>query len=144
MKIVLKDRQGGELLTADSGAVISWTQEYDLRNTENGILEKLSAATGGKAAGSPEQLLDFPDTAARKRRDLTPLLMILAGLVFLFDVAQRRLDWLKEPEKKKGADETPAPRTVQERGKKAKKPEPEETPQAADVLWQSLQKKKRL
>ena len=144
MKIVLKDRQGGELLTADSGAVISWTQEYDLRNTENGILEKLSAATGGKAAGSPEQLLDFPDTAARKRRDLTPLLMILAGLVFLFDVAQRRLDWLKEPEKKKDADETPAPRTAPERGKKAKKPEPEETPQAADVLWQSLQKKKRL
>ena len=143
VKIILKDREGNELLAADSGAVVSWTQEYDLRNTDDGILKRLSAETGGRTADSPESLMDFPDTAARKRHDLTQLLMILAGLVFLFDVAQRRLDWLKEPEKKKDAGEAPVSRTVPKREKKKKQPEAE-APQAAEVLWQSMQKRKRL
>ena len=143
LKITLKDRQGEELLTAESGAVVSWTREYDLRNTGDDLLEKLSARTGGQATDAPEQLLDFPDTAARKRLDLTPWLMILAGLLFLFDVAQRRLDWLKEPEKKDAREEIPAPAKAPGRGRKPRKPEAE-APQAADVLWQNLQKKKRL
>ena len=143
MKITLKDREGGELLAAESGAVVSWTREYDLRNAEEGILENLSAATGGHAADTPERLMDFPDTAARKRTDLAPWLMLLAGLLFLFDAAQRRLDWLKEPPKKEAREEIPGPAKAPKRERKPKKPEPE-APQAAEVLWQNLQKKKRL
>ena len=143
MKIMLYDREGNELLAADCGAAVPWTREYDLRNTEDGILQKLSSETGGRAVESPEALTDFPDTAARKRRDLTPWLMLLAGLVFLFDIAQRRLDLLKEKDKKKDAAGPAAPEAAPKREKKAKKPEPEQ-PQAAEVLWQSLQTKKRL
>ncbi len=146
LRIVLKDWQDNELLAMDSGAVVSWTREYDLRNTEEGILEALGEGTGGHAADSPESLMSFPDTAARKRRDLTPFLMILAGLVFLFDVAQRRLDWLKEPEKKKaGEEKIPVPKTAPKRAKKPGKQEKETaSPAAAEVLWQNLQKRKRL
>ena len=144
LHIVLTDRQGNELLAADSGAVVSWTREFDLRSTEDGKLAALSEATGGHPADTPEGLMDFPDTAARKRRDLTPLLMLLAAAVFLFDIAQRRLDWLKEPEKKeKAADETGAASPAKAKKPEKKKPEAQQ-PQAAEVLWQNMQKKKRL
>ncbi len=142
VKISLRDRLGNELMSAESGAVASWTGEYDLREQEDGILERLSRETDGKATDSPEGLLDFPDTDARKRRDLAPVLMLLAGILFVLDAAQRRLDWIREPEKKKAARETvPVKAREKEKKKPEQGPEPEK---AADVLWQNLQKKKRL
>ena len=140
--ISVRDRLGNELLSSDGGAVLSWSREYDVRTEDEGVLEKLSAETGGRSTENPAELLDFPDTSARKRRDLTPLLALLAGLIFLFDVAQRRLDWIREPEKR----EQSAAAAAAEKPKKAKK-KPEQAPQqekAADVLWQNMQKKKRL
>ena len=141
--VSVRDRLGTELLAADSGAVLSWSREYDVRSADEGALERLSEETGGKSTRDTAGLLDFPDTSARKRRDLTPLLALLAGLIFLFDVAQRRLDWIREPEKKEAQkEETPA-----EKPKKREKKKPEPQPQqekAADVLWQNMQKKKRL
>ena len=92
LHLTVTDREGQVLLSDDTGAVISWTEEYDLRETREDILENLSERTGGIAAASPEELLSYPDTKARKRMDLTPYLMLLAGVLFLFDIAQRRLD----------------------------------------------------
>ena len=145
MHVSVRDRLGNELLAADDGAVLSWSREYDLRAEDDGILEKISAETGGTVLESTEGLLNFPDTNARKRRDLTWVLALAAGILFLFDVAQRRLDWLREAEKKE-------PKAVQEaasipvKTKKTKKKPKQEPPQekAADVLWENLQKKKRL
>ena len=143
--VSVRDRLGNELLAADDGAVLSWSREYDLRNEEEGILEKLSAETGGKQTDNPAELLDFPDTNARKRRDLTWVLALAASLLFLFDVAQRRLDWLKEPEKKETASEKEAAPAKPEKKKQKRKPGPEKPQEkAADVLWENLQKKKRL
>ena len=143
--VSVRDRLGNELLAADDGAVLSWSREYDLRAEDDGILEKISAETGGTVLESTEGLLNFPDTNARKRRDLTWVLALAAGILFLFDVAQRRLDWLREAEKKE-------PKAVQEaasipvKTKKTKKKPKQEPPQekAADLLWENLQKKKRL
>ena len=142
--VSVRDRLGNELLASDSGAVLSWSREYDLRTEDEGVLGKLSAETGGKAPDTAEGLLEFPDTSARKRRDLTWVLALIAGLLFLFDVAQRRLDWLKEPEKK---EEIPVQETEPQKPKNRKADEKkQEKPQekAADVLWENLQKKKRL
>ena len=140
--VSVRDRLGNELLAADSGAVLAWSREYDLRAAEEGVLERLSTETGGIAAETTAELLNFPDTSARKRRDLTWALALLAGLIFLFDVAQRRLDWLREPEKKE-KPETEAPVKVAKKRPEKKQPEkPQE--KAADVLWENLQKKKRL
>ncbi len=142
--VSVRDQLGNELLTSDSGAVLSWSREYDLRTEDEGALAKISENTGGKTTEGTTGLLDFPDTSARKRRDLTWVLALIAGLIFLFDVAQRRLDWLKEPEKK---EEAPAEEEVREKPKKKKTVQPKpEKPQekAADVLWENLQKKKRL
>ena len=142
--VSVRDRLGNELLASDNGAVMGWSREYDLRAEESGILAKLSGETGGKTAESTDGLLDFPDTSARKRRDLTWILALIAGLLFLFDVAQRRLDWLKEPEKKEEKPETEKELPKREK-KKAEKVKPEKPQEkAADVLWENLQKKKRL
>ena len=142
--VSVRDRLGNELLAADSGAALNWSREYDLRTEDEGILAKLSEETGGKTAETPAGLLDFPDTNARKRRDLTWILALLAGLIFLFDVAQRRLDWLKEPEKKE--KETVQEKTPAKPKKKTTKKKAPEDPKekAANVLWENLQKKKRL
>jgi hypothetical protein len=155
--VTLWDRLGNELLSSDSGAVLSWSREYDLRSksgflSENatedgGILAKLSEQTGGKSPETAEGLLDFRDTSARKRRDLTWILALIAGLLFLFDVAQRRLDLLKEPEKKEetAAAEGQEKATMKPNKEKTQRPKPEAPKEkAADVLWENLQKKKRL
>ena len=143
--ISLRDRLGNEILETDLGAVRSWNREYDVREGDNGSLEKLSAETGGVHTENPAELLSFRDTAARKRRDLTWIFALLAALLFLFDVAQRRLDWLREPEKKEKAeapDEAPA-KTKAAKKKKAKEQAPPQE-KAADVLWQNMQNRKRL
>ena len=180
--MTLWDRLGNELLSADSAAVLSWSREYDLRvnqsdSTEKespsegmlaktseqaeGILQRLSEQTGGQSLETAQGLLNFRDTSSRKRRDLTWILALLAGFLFLFDVAQRRLDLLKEPEKKKtpatgGQESTAAEEqqtvppgqekaTPKPKKKKTEKPQQEAPKEkATDVLWENLQKKKRL
>ena len=154
VQVSVRDRLGNELLSADCGAVNGWSREYDLRTRDEGILETLSTQTGGSVVETPADLLNFPDTAARKRRDLTWILALLCALLFLFDVAQRRLDWFRDPPAKPASGEAGAETAREETSEKVSKRKtkprkekpPEQKPQekAADVLWQNLQKKKRL
>jgi Mg-chelatase subunit ChlD len=139
--VAVKDREGTVLGGTRGGGVIAWSREYDQRVRDEGTLEKLAEETGGKVCTEPEGLLDFPNTAARKRVDLTAPLMLLAGFLFLFDVAQRRLDWLKEKEK----NPEEAPREKRKKQPQTDKESKKEPPrQAAEVLWENMQKRKRL
>ena len=141
-RIETEDGSGRVTGSTSGGAVVSWTAEYDQRREDTGALETLAKETGGKVCESIEEMLDFPDTAARKRTDLTALLAGLALLLFLLDVAQRRLDLFREPVKKE-SEETAKP--VKEKKQKPQKKEPEkETPAAADVLWEQMKNKKKL
>ena len=138
----IETQNGLEIRSREAGAVVSWTAEYDQRREDTGALEKLAEETGGKTCESTEGLLEFPDTAARRRTDLTPLLAGLAGLLFLFDVAQRRLDLFRETAKKEEAEEA---KPVKDRKRKAPKKEAEkEAPAAADVLWEQMKNRKKL
>ena len=141
-RIETEDGSGRVISSTSGGAVVSWTAEYDQRQEDTGALETLARETGGKVCENIEELLDFRDTAARKRTDLTALLAGLALLLFLFDVAQRRLDLFREPLKRE-TEETVKP--VKEKKQRPKKKEPEkETPAAADVLWEQMKNKKKL
>ena len=143
LHLTVSDPEGQVLLAEDTGAVISWTHEYDLRESQEGVLENLSEKTGGRVVNNPEELLIFPDTAARKRMDLAPYLMLLAGILFLFDIAQRRLDLFRDPDK--STSRTDREEAKQPETKAAKQPTKQpEQPQAAQLLWQNMQKKKRL
>ena len=147
VRLTLEDGKGKELGTAEGGCVVGWTGEYDQRQEDTGALEELARQSGGKVCGGPEELLSFPDTAAKRKTDLTPLLAGLAMLLFLSDIAQRRLDLFRE--KPKEAQEEPPPEQKRKEprkkaGKSRKEDKEEEGPKAADVLWQSMKDRKRL
>ena len=145
IRIEMEDGKGKVLQTADGGDVVSWTAEYDQRREDTGALETLAKETGGKTCGTTQELLEFPDTAARKRTDLTNLLAGLALLLFLFDVAQRRLDLFREPAEKDKTEETAKQVIKEKKQPKADKKKPEsEGPSAADLLWQQMKDKKKL
>ncbi len=146
MRIEMEDGRGNVIQTSEGGDVVSWTSEYDQRREDTGALETLARETGGQVCGSPKELLELPDTAARKRRDLMPLLAGLALLLFLFDAAQRRLDIFREPVKKEAAEETKqeVPAVKKPKKEPAKKKPEQEAPAAADVLWQQMKNKKKL
>jgi uncharacterized membrane protein len=144
VRIEMEDGKGKVLQTAEGGDVVSWTAEYDQRREDTGALEKLAQETGGRVYQTVEGLLDFPDTAARKRTDLMPLLAGLALLLFLFDVMQQRLELFWEPAKKdeKGTEDKPVKEKKTQK-KKTVKPAGE-APAAADVLWEQMKGKKKL
>ena len=146
MRIEMEDGRGKVLQTSEGGDVVSWTAEYDQRREDTGALETLAQESGGKVCESPQDLLDLPDTAARKRMDLMPVLAGLALLLFLFDVAQRRLDLFREPVKKETEEENrqEAPTVAKPKREPAKKKPEKEEPAAADVLWQQMKNKKKL
>ena len=145
VRIEMEDGKGRVLQTSEGGAVVSWTAEYDQRREDSGALEKLSAETGGKVCETAGDLLDFPDTAARKRTALMPVLAGLALLLFLFDVAQRRLDLFRDPVRTAPAEE-PVKQAAREpkKAEPARKKEDREAPAAADVLWQQMKNRKKL
>jgi uncharacterized membrane protein len=144
IRIEMEDGKGKVLQTADGGDVVSWTAEYDQRREDTGALETLAQETGGKTCGTTQELLEFPDTAARKRTDLTNLLAGLALLLFLFDVAQRRLDLFREPAADK-AEEAGRQVIKEKKQPKPDRKKPEsEGPSAADLLWQQMKDKKKL
>ena len=138
----IETQNGRDITSRETGTVVNWTAEYDQRREDTGALEKLAEETGGRVCETTDGLLDFQDTAARKHTDLTPLLAGLALLLFLLDVAQRRLDLFREPAKQEKAE---AVKPEKAKKQKAKKKEAEkEAPAAADVLWEQMKSKKRL
>ena len=144
VRIEMEDGRGKVLQSSEGGDVISWTAEYDQRREDTGALEALAQETGGNICDDPAELLDFPDTAAQKRINLMPLLAVLALLLFLFDVAQRRLDLFRDPVRQEATDKNkPEPARGKKRGTEQKKTE-KEAPAAADVLWAQMKHKKKL
>ena len=143
VRITAEDGKGNELATAEIGCVIGWTGEYDQRREDTGALEKLAAESGGSVCETPQKLLSFLDTEARKRMDLSPILLGVAMLLFVFDVAQRRLDLFRETPAKAEKEEKPQQKAEKRKTVKKEKPA-KQVPDAADVLWQSMKNKKKL
>ncbi len=133
--------------TVLGGDVVSWTEEYDQRKRDDGAQEAICEASGGKICTEPGELLDFTDTKARKRTDLTPWLMTAAAFLFLFDIAQRRLELFREPQGRQNGqddgDNGKSGKKQQRKKKTAKKPE-EKPGQATEKLWQNMQNRKKL
>jgi hypothetical protein len=143
VRITAEDGKGNELATAEIGCVIGWTGEYDQRREDTGALEKLAAESGGSVCETPQKLLSFLDTEARKRMDLSPILLGVAMLLFVFDMAQRRLDLFRETPAKAEKEEKPQQKAEKRKTVKKEKPA-KQAPDAADVLWQSMKNKKKL
>ena len=141
--VTVRYSENGETLASlDGGAVMPYSQEYDLRFAAGDALEQLTVLTGGVMVETPEELFSAVSEAALARHDLTAPLAVAALVLFALDVAQRRLPWEKWLARQ---DKPEEPADVPREKKRKEKPNPQETQgQTTDALWQAMQKKKRM
>jgi Mg-chelatase subunit ChlD len=81
----------GSLANQSSGFVVPYSPEYRVLGSNEGLLDRLARRTGGRLISDPAQAFvhDLPSVAAP--RPLWPLLMVAGALLFVLDVAVRRL-----------------------------------------------------
>jgi Ca-activated chloride channel homolog len=75
------------------GLVVNYDDELRIRPTDEKLLESLAQVSGGTYRPTPESVFAADDRTARKPLPLWPYLLIAALLVFLADVALRRIDF---------------------------------------------------
>lgn len=109
----------------EGGSVVSYSAEYDLtRGGDKEALAKLAAATGGSVVDTPTALTRVYERDLRVWTDWTKILLIAFVVLFVLDVALRRLSWDKSLEKHKAAR---VQRALEKKAKpveKEKKPKP--------------------
>ncbi len=149
----VEQKEGESLLrTLESGLAVGYSAEYDLRAADgNALLAEIARATGGRLLTDAAELFTERGAQTRARRDMTSTLLLIALVLFLLDVAQRRLAWERWiPAKKvpvpKEATAPKAPKEAPPRkdGKKpAKEPEKPQAPvtDTADKLLANRKKK---
>lgn len=91
---------GGPVLHQQTrGLTVGYSDELRLRPTNTELLQQIATATGGRFDPKPsEALLDSPNRSvsprlAQQTRPLWPELVMLALMLFVFDVALRRIDF---------------------------------------------------
>lgn len=106
----VEQRQGDSLLrTLESGLAVGYSAEYDLRAQDGAaLLSEIAAETGGRVLTDGSELFLERGAQTRARRDLTIPLLLLALLLFVLDVAQRRLAWERWIPARKPKEEKPA------------------------------------
>lgn len=81
----------GEAVLARGGTVVPYPPEYRETGVDMESLRSIAAAGGGTVLEKPEQAFADNLPPVKSRRDLTPFLLALAALLWLVDVAGRRL-----------------------------------------------------
>ncbi len=89
---VVQQDQAGQLLGArPAGFVVPYSPEYRDLRTNPELLAQLARASGGKVLGEPAEAFAIEQASAGQPRELWPWLLALAALLFMFDIAARRL-----------------------------------------------------
>lgn len=91
---MVKGRQlnGEETLSAiSSGLAVQYSAEYKLNQTSS-TLDALINETGGTYINSPEEVFTGKLKDISAKLDLTPLFLVLAIILFMLDIAVRRLN----------------------------------------------------
>jgi Ca-activated chloride channel family protein len=74
------------------GLAVGYPDELRLRPVNSELLRSLAAATGGRLVAGPESVFDPPVSTAARAVPLWPYLATAAVLLFVLDVALRRID----------------------------------------------------
>ena len=91
LNILQADASGAVVAGRPAGFVIPYSQEYrDLRANPT-LLGQLAGLTDGRIVEDPKTVFDRERRVDGQPRELWPWLMVLAVLLFVFDVAARRL-----------------------------------------------------
>ncbi|MBR1736228.1 MAG: hypothetical protein IJ736_04310, partial [Firmicutes bacterium] len=87
-------KYGDEVNIVSSGINIPYSKEYDLNYLKGNptLLKNISYRTGGKVLNSPEEVFYEIQDEVIKKYELTNLLLWLAVLLFLGDIAMRRFN----------------------------------------------------
>src|SRR5262249_41073920 len=75
------------------GLMVGYPDELRLRPTNVELLEALARVSGGKYDPQPEAIFAASEQNARRPTPLWPYLVTAAALLFLLDVALRRIDF---------------------------------------------------
>lgn len=86
-----RQKKNGELInTVKQGYAVQYSPEYKISNSNN--LEKLVAEVGGKIITEPKEVFSENMQSKRGQRELTLYLISLFLILFMFDIAFRRLN----------------------------------------------------
>jgi Mg-chelatase subunit ChlD len=91
LNIVQQGQDGQAQVSRPAGFVVPYSPEYRTLRANTDLLGQLARATGGQMLLEPEQAFDHTLPAGSSPRDVWEPLVVLAGLLLLFDVALRRL-----------------------------------------------------
>ncbi len=152
-----QSQNGQTVRQLEGGAVRSYSEEYDLRRRggEEPLL-RLAGATGGRVIADPREMFALRGTDAMSRQMLRPLLLMLALVLFLMDIALRRLSLDRMLVKAFGAvkekaaasqakrREKPARMKPVRQGKKKDAPVPMSVSDMADSLLKAREQKKHM
>jgi uncharacterized membrane protein len=85
--------QGKVLYQQSRGLAVGYPDELRLRPTNQDLLHSLARVSGGKYDPTPEAVFATDDQTALRATPLWPYLLVAAALVFVADVALRRIDF---------------------------------------------------
>lgn len=90
----LSQKQAGKLLYHQArGLHVGYPDELRLRPTNETLLQELARVTGGQFNPKPAELFTQSERIATRPTPLWPYLVLAAALLFLLDVALRRIDF---------------------------------------------------
>lgn len=81
------------VLRQSRGMMVGYSDELRIRPTNEALLEQIASASGGQFNPSIESLFKSPGAIATRPRPLWPLLLSIAALILIADVALRRVDF---------------------------------------------------
>src|SRR5262249_27223291 len=89
----ITQKRGGQVLSHQSrGLAVGYPDELRLRPTNNGLLRALAGDSGGRFNPLAEEVFAATPRLARRATPLWPALVAAAALLFVADVALRRID----------------------------------------------------
>jgi hypothetical protein len=86
-------QQGRSLSQQSRGLVVGYDDEFRLRPTNTELLEAIARVSGGVYDPAPEAVFADLGRTAPRATPLWPYLVMAAALIFLADVALRRIDF---------------------------------------------------
>ncbi len=92
-----QEQHGNSTFRQTRGIVVGYPDELHLGPPNEGLMRRIAQASGGSYDPAPAEFFDPGDRLAQHVNPLWPYLLIAALLIFLFDVALRRVDlslWL--------------------------------------------------
>jgi uncharacterized membrane protein len=90
---VMQKRNGQVVNQQSRGLVVNYDDELRLRPTDEKLLEAIASVSGGTYKPDAAAIFNPPERTASRAVPLWPYLLIAALLIFLADVALRRIDF---------------------------------------------------